>query len=57
MHVKLASTIWQTDIVIAATDQKGEEDGGEDEGEIHTAVRRSLNSSQKRVIITDNFSK
>jgi hypothetical protein len=36
--------------------QKGEEEGGENESEIHTAVR-SLNSSQKQVIITNCFSK
>jgi hypothetical protein len=35
----------------------GEEEGGEDESEIHTAMRNSLNSSQKQAIITNCFSK
>jgi hypothetical protein len=34
--------------VNAATKQKGEEEGGEDESEIHTAMRRSLNSSKNK---------
>jgi hypothetical protein len=42
MHVKWASTTWQTDIVNAATKRKGIEEGGDDESEIHTAMRRSL---------------
>jgi hypothetical protein len=37
--------------------QKGEEEGGKDDSEICTAMRRSLNSSQKQVIITNGFSK
>jgi hypothetical protein len=44
----------QTNIVTAATKQKGEEEGG---GETHTAVRRNLNSSQKQAIIANHFSK
>jgi hypothetical protein len=36
--------------------QKVEEEAGEDKNEIHTAVRRSLNGSQKQVIITSCFS-
>jgi hypothetical protein len=41
------------DIVNAATKWKGEEKSGEDESEIHTALRRSLNSSQKQANITN----
>jgi hypothetical protein len=41
-----------TDIVNAAAKQTGEEDGGEDKSEICTAMRRSLNSSQKQVTNT-----
>jgi hypothetical protein len=44
MHVKCASSTWQTDIVDAAMKQKGEEEGGENKSEICTAMRRSLNS-------------
>jgi hypothetical protein len=33
------------------------QNGGEDESEIHTAVRKSVNSSQKQAIITNYFSK
>jgi hypothetical protein len=57
MCVKSASSTWQTDIVSAATKQKGEEERDEDEREICTVMRRSLNSSQKQVTITDYFSK
>jgi hypothetical protein len=46
-----------TNAVNAAVKQKGEEGGGEDAGEIHTVAWRSLNSSQKQVIITNCFSK
>jgi hypothetical protein len=37
--------------------QKREEEGGEDDSEIHTAMRRSVHSSQKQAIITNYFSK
>jgi hypothetical protein len=47
----------QTDTVNAAMKQNGRRRGGEDESEIHTAVRRSLNSSQKQITIADYFSK
>jgi hypothetical protein len=47
----------QTDIVNAATKQKGKEEGGEDKSEIRTAMKRSLNSSQKQAVITKHFSK
>jgi hypothetical protein len=57
MHVNWASTTWQTDTVNAAMKQKGEEGGGGDESEIHTAVWWSLSSSQKQAIITNYFSK
>jgi hypothetical protein len=57
MNVNWASTTWQTDTVNATVKQKGEEEGGEDESKIHTPVRRSLNSWQKQVIITNYFSK
>jgi hypothetical protein len=43
--VNWPSSTWQTG-VSAATKQKGEE-GGEDESEICTAMRNSLNSPQK----------
>lgn len=56
LHIKWAFSTWQTDIVNAAMKQKGEEDGGEDNSEICTAVR-SQNNSQKQVIITNYFSK
>jgi hypothetical protein len=46
-----------TDIVNAAMKRKGEDEGRENLSEIHTAMRRSLNSSQKQVIITNYFSK
>jgi hypothetical protein len=39
--------------VNAIMKQKGQEKGGEDESEICIAVRRSLNSLQKQVIITN----
>jgi hypothetical protein len=52
-----ASRTWQTDIVNAATKQTGEEEGGEDESEIHTAMRRGLNCLQKQVTITNYLSK
>jgi hypothetical protein len=39
-------------MVDAATKQKGEEEGGEDEGEIRTAVRRS-----QQLTKTSDFSK
>jgi hypothetical protein len=45
-----------TDIANAAENQKGEEEGRENESEICTPVR-SLNSSQKQAIITNCFSK
>jgi hypothetical protein len=38
-------------------ENKGEEEGGENESEIHTVMRISLNSSQKQVVITYCFSK
>jgi hypothetical protein len=45
-------------MINAAAKQTGEEEGGgEDENEIHIAVRKSLNSSQKQVTITKCFSK
>jgi hypothetical protein len=47
MHVKWASSTWQTDIINTAAKQKGEEEGVEDQSEIRSAVRRSLNISQK----------
>jgi hypothetical protein len=37
-----------TDIVNADVKQKYEKEGGVDEIEIHTAVRRNLNSSQNK---------
>jgi hypothetical protein len=52
-----ASSTCQTGTVSAAVKRKGQEDGGEDECEIHTAVRWNLNSSQKQVPITNYFSK
>jgi hypothetical protein len=42
MCVKWASSTWQADNVNAATKQRGEEEGGEDENEIPTAMRRSF---------------
>jgi hypothetical protein len=45
------------ELVNAATKQKGEEESRENESEIHTAMWRSLNSSQKQAIITNYFSK
>jgi hypothetical protein len=42
MGTKWTSSTWQTDVVNVIINQKGEEDGGEDGSEIHTAVRRSL---------------
>jgi hypothetical protein len=44
------------DIVCAAVKQKGDEEGGEDKGEIRTAVS-SVNSSQIQAIITNCLSK
>jgi hypothetical protein len=43
-----------TDIVSAVTNKKCEDEGG-DETEIHTAVRKSLSSSQKQAAITNYF--
>jgi hypothetical protein len=57
MHVKWASSTRLTYIVNAVMKQKGEEKGGENQSEISTAMWRSLNSSQKQVIITNYFSK
>jgi hypothetical protein len=57
IHVKWASSTWPTDTVNAAVKQKAEEEGGKDQGEIHTAVRKSLTSSQNQAIITNYFSK
>jgi hypothetical protein len=56
MHVKRTSSTWQTDTVNAPVKQKGEQEYGEDESEICTAIR-SLNSWQKQAIITNYFSK
>jgi hypothetical protein len=36
--------------------QKEEEEGGGDQSEIHTAVRRSLNTLQKQTISQNNIS-
>jgi hypothetical protein len=52
MRVKWASSIRQTNTVNTAAKQKREEDG-ENQSEIHIAVRRSLNISQKQEIITN----
>jgi hypothetical protein len=57
MCVKWASSTWQTDIANAAAKQRGEEEGGENESEICTAVRRNQNSSQKQVTTSNYFSK
>jgi hypothetical protein len=47
----------ETETVNAAAKKKGEEEVGENESEIHTNVRRSLNYSQKQANITSYFSK
>jgi hypothetical protein len=47
MHVKWASSTYQTDDVNAATKQTGGEEG-EDQSEIHIAMRRSVNSSKNK---------
>jgi hypothetical protein len=54
-ETKWASNTLQTDIVNAAAKQKGQEMGGENDSEIHTVIRRSLNSSQKQAIMTNYF--
>jgi hypothetical protein len=41
----------------ATMKEKCKEEGGEDESEIYTAMRRSVNNSQKKVAITNYFSK
>jgi hypothetical protein len=41
----------------AAAKQKGEEQGREDHSKTCTAMRRSINSSQKQAIMTNYFSK
>jgi hypothetical protein len=54
MCVKWVSSTWQINIANTAAKHKGEEEGGR-MGEIHTAMRRDLNSSRNQVIITNYF--